>query len=96
MKAEIINGKLEITPENDSENYAIEKWVENHINGCSYIMKPLDLRTDITFTPIKPYGLGIMEVIKDKELLSNQKILLLNILFKLPLSHAENIINNAK
>jgi hypothetical protein len=53
MKAQINDGLLAITPENQTEDYALSKWFEDHKNGCSYIMKPLDLRNDISFNSYK-------------------------------------------
>lgn len=47
MKAEIENGMLKIIPESKTEDYAIDKWFEDHKDGCSYLMKPLDMRFDI-------------------------------------------------
>ena len=47
MKAEIINEALTLIPENETESFALNKWFESHFDGCSFIMKPLDLRKDI-------------------------------------------------
>lgn len=35
MKAEIINGILEIYPESKTEDYALQKWCETNVNSCT-------------------------------------------------------------
>lgn len=35
MKAEIINGILEIYPHNDTEEYALEKWYGENVDQCT-------------------------------------------------------------
>jgi hypothetical protein len=55
MKAEIHHtGMLFIIPENETENFAIDKWFERLYNGCSYITKALDLRQDIGYVRYVP------------------------------------------
>ena len=35
MKAEIINGILEIYPQNATEDYALRKWYTDNVNQCT-------------------------------------------------------------
>lgn len=35
MKVEIINGILEIYPESKTEDYALDKWYDENVNGCT-------------------------------------------------------------
>jgi hypothetical protein len=68
MKAEILEtGKLVLTPESNTESYALEKWFETHLDGCSFLMKPLDLRKDIagmSFRPLNKTKISFLKRLK--------------------------------
>jgi hypothetical protein len=97
MKAEIKDGNLTIIPENETEDYALNEWIQSHReNECSYLLNQLDLRKDISCGSVIKNDHSIIEIIKDTELSENQKILLLHTLYKanFTLSAATNIIRN--
>lgn len=40
MKAEIVEGNIIFLPSNTTEEYAIIKWFETNINGCTQVVVP--------------------------------------------------------